>query len=162
MYQVDASIFFSQPDACQEKLFSYRMLGPFRKYVIGVKDTLRVAIEKAGSFWSLILLFIVMVQTAYKIRNKVGKVTKENSVYISTHRLLEHREKLAQLHKNPGRSGMCDNAFDILIAVNEHDPYYGYLMGWEAEQIANDINTGRWPPKGEPPKVLKPCWNKEG
>lgn len=159
---LDASHFFAQPDSCQEKLFSYRMLGPFRKYVIGeVKNPLRFALEKTSSFWSLVVLFFTVIQTAYRIKSKVGKVTKGNSLYISTHRLLEYKEKLEKLHHNPGRDRMMEAAFDIIIAGNEHDNYYQYILGWVAEQVASDVWSGRWPPNGEPPKVLEPCWNKE-
>ena len=161
---IDATHFFSQPAPCfQEKLFSYRMLAsPLRKYVIDkIKDPLRIALEKTGSFWSYIVLFFVIIQTADRIRGKVGKVTKENSIYVTTHRLLEHKERFMELHHNKGRDRMMEAAYDIAIAVNEHDNYYQFIIGEEAEQVFRDILSGKWPLNEEPPKVLKPCWNKE-
>ncbi len=154
---------FWNTGADQTKLFSHRMLAfPLRNYVIEkIKDPLRVAILKEGSFWSLIFLFFVVVRMASRLRGKVGKVTKENSIYITTHRLIEHRERFKQLHHNPGRERMLLAAYDIIIAGNEHDPYYQYILGWEARQIANDINSGMWPVDVRLPEVLRPCWDKE-
>jgi len=160
---VDATHFFNQPHPDQTKLFLHKMLSfPLRDYVIKkIKDPLRIAILKAGSFWSYIILFYVIIQSARRLSKKVGKVTKENSIYITTHLLLEHKERFKQIHHNPGRDRMIESAFDIIIAGNEHDVYYQYILGWEAKQIYNDIQAGRWPLDTRLPKVLSPCWKKE-
>jgi len=161
--RIDATAFFGQSDACQEKLFQHRMLAhPLRQYVIEkIKDPLRVALLKVDSFWSLIVLFLVVLQTSWRIKDKVGKVTKENSVYVSTHRLIEHKERFIRLHHHGARKKMIEAAFDIVIAENEHDPYYQFIISDEAEQITKDINSGGWPKFGEPPKDLKPYWINE-
>jgi len=161
--RIDPTPFFSQTDACQDKLFSHRMLAsPLRQYVIEkIKDPLRVALEKTGSLWSYVVLFFIIFQTAKRLKKHVGKVTKENSVYVTTHRLLEHKERFMRLHHHGTRTKMLLAVYDIIIAENEHDPYYQYILSWEAEGIAKDVISGRWPRYSEPPKDLRPYWDYE-
>ena len=158
--QIDLS-YFAKGKFDQTRLICHRMLAsPLRKYVIEkIKDPLRAALEKADSFWSIIVLMVVVIQTANKLRGKVGKLTKENCIFISTHRILEHKERFQQIHHNQGRDKVMLAAYDIWAAVNEHDAYYRYPIGWEVRQIANDMVAGRWPVDTEPPNVLKPCWD---
>ncbi len=161
--RIDVTPFFSQPDACQEKLFQHRMLAkPLRQYVIeNIKDPLRIALLKADSFLSLVVLFFVIVRSAWRIRGKIGKVTKENSVFVTTHLLLEHKEEFKRRCHLHGRKDMILSAYDIVTAENEHDPVYQFFLTWEGTKIAKDILAGKWPEYAEPPIDLKPYWNTE-
>ena len=141
----------------QEDLFQYKMLGTYRRDVIEIKDKLRVSIENSKSFISYVSLLITVLLTAYRIHKRVGKVTKENAAFITTHRLLEHKERFMRIHTNANRGLMIEKVFDIIIAVNESDLYYAGVLNDEAKQISEDIVSGRWPDIGIP-KVLRPCW----
>lgn len=141
-------------------LFHHRVLAsPLRQEVIAWKDGLRHSFERVTGFWSILRLLMHTVAVAWKIRNKVGKVTHQNAVYVSTHRLLDYRERFQQIHLNGHCDKMIGSAFDILTAINESDSYYRYIFSWVVEQMAKDTVSGRWPLNTEVPKILRPCWN---
>ena len=158
---IDPIPFWSQPSPCQEKLFSHRMLAsPLRKYVIEeIKDPLRKALIAGKSFPHLVMTFITIIVTAWKIRKYVGKVTRENSVFRNVHVLLDLAQLVKGCHHNPGREAMVNSATEIAIAVIEHDPYYRHIAYSMANYIINQAEAGRWVTLSEPPPALKSYWD---
>lgn len=161
---IDPAPFFSQPDACQGKLFSHRMLAsPLRQVVIAkIKDPLRVALENAKGFPSLVILFWTILMTAWRIRKHVGKVTKYNSVYKLTHVILDLAGVVKECHLNSARAIMMNSALEILAAVNEHDRYYQTPLMRSLQYIIKKVEAGELSLEPDPlHKDIAHCWNEK-
>ena len=161
---IDPEPFFSQPDACQSKLFSHRMLAaPLRYYVIEkIKDPLRKALEAGKSFPQLVALLITIMITAWRIRKHVGKVTHYNSVWKNTHVLLDLGILISQCHHNKMRAKMLDSAIEVIVAIAEHDPYWRHILYSGVNYLIKRANEGKWITVNEGvPEVLKPWWDEE-
>ena len=159
---IDVTHFFKQPEPRQDKLFQHKMLTkPLFDYVIHVKEPLRKALSSAKSFPDILLILLYAFLFAWKIKRHIGKVTKENTIFVSTHNLIDERAELLKHHHNSHCDAMLGTAYDVALAVTGHDPYYEWLYRWHCWQVVNQYIAGRIPPLEEPPKDLKKCWRYE-
>lgn len=161
---IDPVPFFSQPNPCQSKLFSHRMLAsPLRSLVIAkIKDPLRKALEAGKSFPEIVCLLIMVLLTAWRIRKHVGKVTYQNSVFKNTHVILDMGELIHECYHNKMRSKMVESAIEVIAAIGEHDPHYRHILYCLALYVIKRAAEGGWITNIESvPKDLKPCWDNQ-
>jgi len=140
----------------QQDLFQHKMLTkPMFDYVINhIKAPFQKALESRKSIPILIYAFLF----AWRIKKHIGKVTKENTIFVSTHNLIDEKEEFFQHHQNPHNNAMFNTGYDIMIAVDGHDPYYEWLYRWHCWQVVKQYHDGKLPALEAPPKDLSKCW----
>ena len=158
-HHLDASHFF-EAGLRQQDLFQHKVLTkPMFDYIVQhVKLPLNKALIAKRTIFGLVCIIWNAYLFAYKIKKHIGEVTKENTIYISTHNLIEEKEDFFKHHHNKHNDRMLDTVYDIGIAVTGHDPYYEWLYRRHCWEIVKQYLSGRLPPLETPPKDLGKCW----
>ena len=130
--EIDMTHFAGLLNPVQEKLTQYKVLHTYKNFIVNdYKSPLAKAI----------------VRLAKLRNNKVGKITKENSVYRITHMLLDLKEEFfGQRYIKGSRSELLNAAWDIATCEVETNPTYRYVLQWLIFKIYNFIELGLWPP----------------
>ena len=96
-------------DPKEPLLRHWMLLPPFKSFVIKrIKDPLRK------------LLII--------IAKRLPEPTKENCVQHNTHIILDYVERVRKYHNNTGRQEFVDSSLKGFACLNEHDPYYSWIV----------------------------------
>ena len=144
----------------QKNLFQHKMLTkPNFDYVV---KYIKLPLQKAMESRKIIPILIYAFLFALRIQRRIGKVTKENTIFVSTHNLIDEKEWFFSHHHNPHNDPMFKTIYDIAVAVTGHDPYYEYLYREHCWQIVGLYKAGKLPELDEPPEELKKCWNVGG
>uniref|UniRef100_A0A6M3KZD2 Uncharacterized protein n=1 Tax=viral metagenome TaxID=1070528 RepID=A0A6M3KZD2_9ZZZZ len=146
----------------QGDLFSHKMLSyPLRDIVIEkIKAPMMDSLKAGKSFPNLVMVFVTLLITAWRIRKYVGKVTKENSVFKNVHVWLDAIEMVKECHHNQGRDLMVNSAMEIIAAIIEHDHYYRGIAYRIAGFIIKKAEAGEWIVEPDPPQnEFKKCWD---
>ncbi len=129
-----------------EELFTSKMLTyPYRSFVI---KQVKRPLEK------------VIILVADRLVEKLGKVTRDNTIQRNNHILLDIREEFFKHYTNERKIPLMRSAWELLLAEYEHDSHYRWLFDWLILEIMEEIKNGNWTPIEE--KFPQPdCWINE-
>ncbi len=85
-----------------------------------------------------------ILSAAFAFSERFGKITKANTVSVTTHSLIDIRNKFLSFESNKGREPLFQAAFTLLTAEVEHDPYYRYRFDWLIEEVLKKLLEGEW------------------
>lgn len=98
-----------------------------------------------------------MMKALIILANRLPEPTKQNTNHPNTDVLIDIWDKFFQMEDNPGREPLFRAIRKIMIAENEHDPYYRDRINVFVELLVEEILNGKWRPRGldHPPSNWK-------
>lgn len=94
-------------------------------------------------------LHLTLLLVAKRFTNTFGVITKDNTIFRNTHCLIDIRDKFMFYENSPRGNALFGAAFVILLAENEHDPYYRDRYQFLIEEHIKKILSGEWEPRLE-------------
>ena len=126
----DYSHFIQAGKPMEELIINRALTGKLREYVI---KTVKAPLEKA------------IILAAWLIEKKVGKITKENTVRVETHGVLDIRDWFFEHYILESKRKLFEAVFVIWAFEEEHDSHYREIGNLIMEQVFKRVEEGNWP-----------------
>lgn len=138
----DYSYFIKSGKPMEDLLINRALTGKLREYVI---NTIKAPLYQA------------IILAAWLIEKKVGKITRETTVRVETHAVLDIRDWFFEHYILESRKKLFEAAFVLWAFEMEHDSHYREIGNLVMEQVFLKVQEGKWPLKVES-FTQENCW----